>query len=233
MVQKAFLVSMSLLLFFSCSNSVQNSNSADENSASYAKYNFGSYSEFGNDLDKAFRTLNSSRTAIFSEDDADYSVLPEDQTGTEFLVESKYVSDLAAAYIQEIEEILDKDYSELEEFLDEISKVEIRALENLTGADLDNVMYFAESTKTTFAYFSEIDDDSVDACGLKSWLKKKSKRIRRAAISAGIGSLFGIMTGFATGGIPGAIGGAVSVGVASGIYGYKNNAVSFKYSKRY
>lgn len=152
---------------------------------------------------------------------------------TGFLVESKYVSDLAAAYIQEIEEILDKDYSELEEFLDEISKVELRALENLTGTDLDNVMYFAESTKTTFAYFSEIDDDSVDARGLKSWAKKKAKRIRRAAISAGIGSLFGGMTGFATGGIYGAIGGALSVGVASGIYGYQNNAISFKYSKRY
>lgn len=233
MVQKAFLVSMSLLLFFSCSNFVSDSNSTDENSASYAKYNFGSYSEFGSDLDKAFRAVDSSRTAISSEDDADYYVLPEDQTGTGFLVESKYVSDLAAAYIQEIEEILDKDYSELEELLDEISKVELRALENLTGTDLDNVMYFAESTKTTFAYFSEIDDDSVDARGLKSWAKKKAKRIRRAAISAGIGSLFGGMTGFATGGIYGAIGGALSVGVASGIYGYQNNAISFKYSKRY
>ena len=154
-------------------------------------------------------------------------------TGTGFLVESKYVSDLAATYIQEIEEILDKDYSELEELLDEISKVELRALENLTGTDLDNVMYFAESTKTTFAYFSEIDDDTVDARGLKSWLKKKAKRIRRAAISAGIGSVFGGMTGLATGGIYGAIGGALSVGVASGIYGYQNNAISFKYSKRY
>lgn len=46
MLQKAFLVSMSLLLFFSCSDSVSDSNSTDENSASYAKYNFGSYSEF-------------------------------------------------------------------------------------------------------------------------------------------------------------------------------------------
>lgn len=44
MLQKAFLVSMSLLLFFSCSDSVSDSNSTDENSASYAKYNFGSYS---------------------------------------------------------------------------------------------------------------------------------------------------------------------------------------------
>ena len=99
MLQKAFLVSMSLLLFFSCSNSVSDSNSNDANSVSYAKYNFGSYSEFGSDLDKAFRMLDSSRVAISSEDDVDYYVLPEDQTGTEFLVENKYVSGLAASYI--------------------------------------------------------------------------------------------------------------------------------------
>ena len=97
MVRKVFLVSMSLLLFFSCSNSVSDSNSTDENSASYAKYNFGSYSEFGNDLDKAFRAFDSGRAVTSSEDDADYYVLPEDQTGTEFLVESKCVSGLAAA----------------------------------------------------------------------------------------------------------------------------------------
>ncbi len=206
MVQKAFFVSMSLLLFFSCSNSVSDSNSTDENSTSYAKYNFGSYSEFGSDLDKAFRAVDSSRASISSEDDADYYVLPEDQTGTEFLVESKYVSDLAATYIQEIEEILGKDYSELEEFLDEISKVELRALENLTGTDLDNVMYFAESTKTTFAYFSEIDDDIVGAHGLKSWLKKKAKRIYKACVSAFIGVVKALATGSDV--IKGAVSGA-------------------------
>lgn len=219
MVQKAFLVSMSLLLFFSCSNSVSDFNSTDENSASYAKYNFGSYSEFGSDLDKAFRAVDSSRTAISSEDDADYYVLPEDQTGTGFLVESKYVSDLAAAYIQEIEEILDKDYSELEEFLDEISKVELRALENLTGADLDNVMYFAESTKTTFAYFSEIDDDSVDARGLKSWAKKKIKRNAKRIYKACVSAFIGVVKALATGSdvIKGAAAGANA--------GYKKDAV--------
>lgn len=138
---------------------------------------------------------------------------------TGFLVESKYVSDLAATYIQKIEEILDKDYSELEEFLDEISKVELRALENLTGTDLDNVMYFAESTKTIFAYFSEIDDDSVDARGLKSWAKKKIKRNAKRIYKACVSAFIGVVKALATGSdvIKGAAAGANA--------GYKKDAV--------
>lgn len=217
------------LLIASCSNQICDPAPADGE----VSREFGEYSDFGSSLKDALNSAYSdgARSSALSEDESAVYTLPENQTGTEFLLEEGYVSSSAASYIQEIEKLLDADYDELEPLLADISKVEERAIEQLSSADLDSVMYFAESAKSSLEFWSEADCDGTEARGFRSWLKKKAKRIKKAAISTGIGAVAGGVIGFVTGGPSGAVAGAISVGVASGCYGYTNNAVSIKIRK--
>lgn len=215
-----------LVLLASCTGQISDSGSSGRE----LSREFGEYSDFGSSLKDALNSAYSggarSSVSAETENDAQVYTLPENQTGTEFLLEGGYVSPAAADYMQEIEELLDADYDELDELLAEISKVEERALARLSSSDLDSVMYFAESAKASLEFWTEADCNNAGARGFRSWLKKKANRIKKAAISAGIGAVVGGAIGFVTGGVPGAVAGAIAVGAASCGYGYSNNAVS-------
>ena len=56
--------------------------------------------------------------------------------------------------------------------LDAISEIEIRALGNLEGKDLDNVMYYAEISKSSLEYFCS-ECDLSESRGIFSRIRKK------------------------------------------------------------
>lgn len=204
------------LLLASCSNQISDPAPADGE----VSREFGEYSDFGSSLKDALSSAYSdgARSSALAEDESAVYTLPENQTGTEFLLEEGYVSSSAASYIQEVEKLLDADYDELEPLLADISKVEERAMEQLSSADLDSVMYFAESAKFSLEFWSEADCDGTEARGFRSWLKKKAKRIKKAVVSVAISVAAGIYSGASKMQI-------VQNAVAAGLKGYHSDAL--------
>ena len=137
-------------------------------------------------------------------------------------IKDETINENVALYLEKISNAVDKAESPAQ-LLSNLDEVENEALENLTGDDLTAVMLSAETTRATFVYFNEVENDGK-ARGW-GWFKRRAAEVAKAA---GIGAALGTVTGAATGAIagvaeagigaiPGAIGGAIIGGTVGGI----------------
>ena len=208
MIKKILLGIVFAVLFCltSCSNLVKDCSSQKK---LLDNYNFGVYSDISESFSEILKyqgSLTEKSRNLFSADsdnnDSYYFFDIEDgMSSAVFLIENGYITDVAFSYIQEIENSLGCAENSLEDIFDAISEIEIRALGNLEGKDLDNVMYYAEISKSSLEYFCS-ECDLSESRGIFSRIRKKiPKKIQCAVISAAAGAVVGGIIGVGIGSV--------------------------------
>lgn len=203
-----------------------------EKATSYDSARFGKYSEVGASIKAGFEKQfgEATRAARESEDSdvttEDYYIeYLDDEKSSDYLFKNGYVSETAKSYIERIENLFDaEDESSVES---SITAIENEVMENLSGNDLDNVMYYAEATKASISYWREVENS-----GARWGVRKFLKKYKHVVVSAALGAVTGAVYGFIkTGTVSGTVTQAVKTAISSGSAAYASGkiTVSYKY----
>jgi len=185
----------------------------DENTSSATSSNavseeYGAVAKAVTDaLNAEFATKDEAKAFLnnFSEDDE----TEEFNSSIDSLVSDGTINATVASYVKKVNAALDN-ANTFAEAMSNIDAVEKEAQSNLSGDDLTAVMSSAETTRATFAYFNDIENDGT--ARRWGWIKR---RVQKIATSAGTGAVVGAITGGVSGAITGGVAGALS-GAATG-----------------
>ena len=212
------------MVFTGCSDiSVEEDKTQD----SKESISFGNYSKFGAELKSRFensyksyekRSLDSTEYIDFNDETS--LIFNENESSSNFLLRNGHISVEAAAYIDRIESFFNNEEINIdtEAVNIKITAIEQKAMEKLSGKDLDAVMYYAEAAKASVSFFSENAINNFAA----RWSWKKIRKIRNIVVSVAVSSTIGGALGFALSGGNKIIAGASAL--TSGFYaGVKSN----------
>lgn len=230
MKKRLFYASIMLLLLFvvGCNNVVIEDSSNSEIISQ--AYDFGKYSELGTLFKENLQQQVTTRTAVTANETNVVDFIVE-KSAVPYLLVNNYISENAASYILDIESFIDASVGSLSEIFEKISQLELSALENLTGSDLDSVMNYAEISKASLQYWV-INENAETSRKLFSWLSDKAKA---AIISAAAGAVVGAVVGLGVstvanipvvGQVVGAVGGAVACAIESAQVGYETERIA-------
>ena len=206
-------------LLASCKNF--NSTSLDN----ISNYDFEKYNEISKNLkqkyDDCFGSAENARSLMQDselETTEDIYEFKENENSYDFLTQYTNLSTDCINYVLRIEDALKNTDSE-KALINQISLIESEALKVFTENELDSIMYYAESVKTSISYFT--DNGSIE----RSLWSKLKKNIKEISISAGLGAIVGGGVGYLVYGVPGAIAGAVGGAELSAYNAYKTGKI--------
>lgn len=217
-------VAMATSFFFSSCSDVDAASEVSSNQTEHYKGSYGKYAQIGTEvysaLENTFGDSESARAVLDGsvKISADSTV---DATSLEDLLSKNYVSKTAGDYIKKIDDAIDNN-DDLDSILSAISSIEEEALANLSEADKDSVLTYAESAKATLVYFTNAEDDSVARFSFSSFKKKVKKVATAAAKGAAVGAVTGAVKGViggVAGGPAGILAGAGSGAAAGAVAG--------------
>lgn len=208
------------VLFSGCSNLTEERTASSNGFSSETTEARSLRSQFKSALEANGKSSARGIISQNEEENSEFLELDDDMSSAEFLLEQGLVSETTAYYISLVENVIDDETLSVEESIFNIEKIELQAKNCLTAEEYGCFLNYAEMANAAMDYYS---GDIGAQRGLGSWIRKKAKNIRNAAISGALGAVVGFWTS-------GNLIGALSVGASSAFAGWNSAKISLKFS---